>query len=498
MNRPRTFLPALILTLCATAAGADVPRFETAGIILRASRTYDGAKGVPNPFVDLELTADVVSPSGRKVLVDGFFDGDGQGGMVGNVFKLRIPAEELGTWTWRTYSNDPGLNSQSGSFVCSGKIAGPFGSGPMEVNPQYPRTFRYRTGVPVYLSGKFLDDDAPDPLKWTQTFFSEALTDADRRAMLDRQLGMKVNKLNIYIANKGDYGGIWPTTPWLGTAAANDKTRFDLARWRLWETWLLELRRNGVAAHLWFFADDSGFGSLPDADRMLLIRFGMARLSPYVSTLFTLILEWEEGWSTDEVDRHMVYLQQKNPWRRLQSVHGQIGDFDFPQASWANFMELQAGATGYQGVYDRGIANRALAVKPLVQEEMGQGPENGGTRLKSWAAFMAGAGGAGGGAFLAPLSTFIARVPFQRMQPMNGLVLSGTAYALAEPGKAYVFFQPVNGTITVDLSAASGTLIVEWFDPRTGAWQTGPPVAGGGPVTLRSPASGDWAVFVHP
>src|SRR6185436_2199893 len=112
--------------------------------------------------------------------------------------------------------------------------------------------------------------------------------------------------------------------------------RFDLARWRLYELWVLELRRAGVVAHLWFFADDSGFGALPDAERKRLIRYGIARLSGYVNTLFTLALEWEEGWSTAEVDTHASYLQEKNPWKRLASVHCQIGDFDFPAAPWAD------------------------------------------------------------------------------------------------------------------------------------------------------------------
>ena len=499
-------LCVLLLALClaalaSTTARADVARFDTAEIVLHASRTYDGTRGLPNPFVDVDLTADAVSPGGRRYRVDGFFDGDGKGGAVGDIFKIRIPAEEPGTWRWTVRSNDPGLAGRSGSFLCAGKLAGPFSAGPVEVNPRYPRSFRYRLGEPVYLLGKFLDNPAPDPLKWTHVFFSEALTDADRRAMLDRQLAMKANKLNIYIANLGDYKGTWPTTPWLGTAAANDKTRFDLERWHRWERQLLDLRGRGVAAHLWFFADDSRFGALSDADRMRLIRFGMARLSSYVNTLFTLVLEWEEGWTADEVERHMTYLQRKNPWDRLATVHGQIGDFDFPQAPWADFLDLQVEAGSHRNVYAAGIANRALAAKPVLQEEMGQGYENGETRAKGWAAFMAGAGGAGGGAFLAPLATFIARVPFHRMEPMNRLVLSGSAYALAEPGKAYAFYLPdnrSNGKITVDLSAASGTLVVEWLDPRTGAWLAGPPVRGGGPVTLRSPQNGDWALYIHP
>ena len=62
--------------------------------------------------------------------------------------------------------------------------------------------------------------------------FSEQLTDANRQAMLDRHLGMKLNKIDVYLANQGDYSAV-STTPWVGTAGRSDRQRFDLARWRM-------------------------------------------------------------------------------------------------------------------------------------------------------------------------------------------------------------------------------------------------------------------------
>ena len=54
----------------------------------------------PNPFLDFRLTVAVTSPSGRTIEVPGFFDGDGSGGGVGNVWRARFPTHEPGTWTW--------------------------------------------------------------------------------------------------------------------------------------------------------------------------------------------------------------------------------------------------------------------------------------------------------------------------------------------------------------------------------------------------------------
>ena len=73
---------------------------------------------------------------------------------------------------------------------------------------------------------------------------SERLGDGDREALLARHLGMRLNKIDVYLANRGDYGGV-ATTPWLGTAAANDKRRFDLARWRTYERWVERMRDAG-------------------------------------------------------------------------------------------------------------------------------------------------------------------------------------------------------------------------------------------------------------
>lgn len=488
---------AALLFLLPFAASHAVARFDTAEIVLRSGRPYNGASGSPNPFTEVTLTARVTSPRGRIFLVDGFFDGDGMGGQRGDVFKFRVYADERGTWRWGTTSNNPSLNGKTGTFQCAGRLPGVFGKGAIVENRAHPSTFKYQVGEPVYLIGKFLDVAAPQPIQYSHTLFSQSLTDADREAMLDRHAGMRLNKMSVYLANRGDYGGKVPTTPWLGTAANNDKQRFDLARWRLFERWVLRMRDAGIAAHLWFFADDSGFGDLPDADRKRLIRYAMARLSGFSNTLFTVALEWQEGWSPDEVQSTARYVHQVNPWRRLVSVHGTSGDFKFPDAPWADYIQIQPGnGASHPRVHDAGLANRR-ADKPLINEEFGLGAETTENRQKAWAAFMAGSAGLGTGAFLQQLSRFVALIDFERMSPADSLVRSGKAYGLAEADRAYVFYLSNGGAVTVDLSAATGTFAAEWYDPRTGSFQSAPAATGGGTRSFTAPASGDWVLSLH-
>ena len=483
-----------VLTVPAGAAGEAVPRHGVAEIALAAGSSYDGAAGEPSPF-DLEVTAEVTSPSGKRFSVPGFFDGDGEGGQTGKIFKVRIAAGEAGTWRWKIASEVPGLDGRSGEIEVAGDLPGFFRQGPIVATRRF---FRQRDGGPVFLAGKFLDVGATPPLRYSQTLLSESLTDADRQAMLDRHLGMGLNKMNVYLANQGDYGGSLPTTPWLGTAAANDRRFFDLRRWRSWEEWIGRLRDAGMVAQLWFFADDSNFGALPEADRQRLIRYGMARLSASVNTMFTLVLEWQEGWPAAQVEADGLFLQRNNPWERLASVHGLTGDFAFPAASWVDYLDLQAGnQVDPARVHALGIANRAKAVKPLIQEELAMGEEDAANRRKAWAAFLAGAAGVGTGADLAHLARFAARVPFARMAPEDDLVLAGNAYALADPENAYVFQLWDGGTVRIDLRRASGPFTVEWFDPREGSFRPVPSAHGGRVKTFTAPTRDDWILYIH-
>jgi hypothetical protein len=473
-----------------------VPVHGTEEIVLRSSATYDGTRGEPNPF-EIDLVARVVSPSGRSFTVRGFFDGDGEGGAVGRVFKVRVHADEAGSWRWTMSSNAPGLNGLSGAFEASGRLPGFFSRGPIVENPAHPRFFRQREGGAVFLTGKFLDVAAPRPIQFSHTLLSEELGEGDREAMLRRHKALGLNKINVYLANRGDYQAV-STTPWVGTADRNDKARFDLARWRVYDRWVQRMRDAGMVAHLWFFADDSGFGDLPDADRRRLIRYGMARLSGSVNTMFTLTLEWQEGWSREEVESHGRFLQEENPWARLIGTHGTTGDFAFPQSPWVDYMQIQAGNdAAHRTVHAMGLANRALAAKPLIQEEHGLGEENDANRRKAWAAFMSGAAGVGTGADLAHLAKFAARVPFERMEPAGHLVLSEGAYALHERRKSYVFYLYEGGTLKANLKPVKGNLAVEWYDPRTGAVRRGPRIAGGKIQTFQVPAAGDWVLYIH-
>jgi len=69
--------------------------------------------------------------------------------------------------------------------------------------------------------------------------------------------------------------------------------------------------------------------------------------------------------------------------------------------------------------------------------------------------------------------------------------LASTRYCLARPGSEYVVYLPAGGDVTVDLSAASGPLALEWIHPAEGHRQPADSVMGGARRAFKAPFAAD-------
>jgi len=76
--------------------------------------------------------------------------------------------------------------------------------------------------------------------------------------------------------------------------------------------------------------------------------------------------------------------------------------------------------------------------------------------------------------------------------------LASTKFCLADAGREYLVYLPKGGEVTVDLSAATGELAVEWMDAIAGTITRAEPTAGGGRRTLKSPFTGDAVLYLWP
>jgi len=86
------------------------------------------------------------------------------------------------------------------------------------------------------------------------------------------------------------------------------------------------------------------------------------------------------------------------------------------------------------------------------------------------------------------------RMNLAAMAPRNDL--ASTKYCLANPGSEYLVYLPSGGRVTVDLSAASGPLSVEWFNPRTGKARKGGGTRGGATRTFSAPFRGEAVLYI--
>lgn len=471
------FVLDLVISPPVCSALVKIGKFKTHEIV------FTGFTSPANPFDTYLLRLEITDPKESKFIIDGFFDGDGNGGQEGKIWKARICPHITGLWSWRTIRGDApdrGLQGLSGQFECveSGDRGGVMA---------YKQHFRFQQGDYVYLQGNFLD--FTNGLPSTHTFMSEKITDLQRDAIMARQLDFhKANKTNIYFANKGDYG-CQSVTPWIGSPSSNDKTKMDLARWKKYDGYIQRFIDNGIFAEMWFFADDSGFGKLSKADKNRLFRYAMARTSAFSNTLYVIALEWDEGWKESKVIGAGKYIQAHNPWRRLLSVHNlpvfkkkppkcwyhvfstpKRMPWAFSGQSWATFIAAQAGnSASIKNVNELAISLRNDENIPHLSEEFGILKANSNSRLRAnmWANFCGGAAGGGTGSDLRAFMRFLeqSRAPFQRMHAANKLLNGGVLqkFCLAEDGHHYIVYSQ-SGAFTLKVKGRN--LKGRWFNPR--------------------------------
>ena len=89
---------------------------------------------------------------------------------------------------------------------------------------------------------------------------------------------------------------------------------------------------------------------------------------------------------------------------------------------------------------------------------------------------------------------FAERMDLAKARPSEQIASSG--YCLAVPGEEYFVYLPEGGSVTVELSAVSGQMQVEWFDPSLGKTHSGQTTDGGGRTGFEAPFSGDAVLYL--
>ena len=247
----------------------------------RIELTFDGAdsrgRADPNPFAVL-LDVTFTSPSGTQYIAPGFYDGDGKGGLDGDVWKVRFSADELGEWTYRTTSSHKQLADKAGRFEVSNAAIDAKGFwkwGRLEYRGTAKNRIRYlkfRNG-PYWLKAGC--DDPENFLGHYQNYN----TLAKRKAAIDYLAGKGINSLYIMTHNiGGDDRDVWP---WLGETVkeamsnGGKNARFNVAKLEEWRVLFEYMQTKGAVPYL-VLEDDSAWKAYDHSRywREMIARFG--------------------------------------------------------------------------------------------------------------------------------------------------------------------------------------------------------------------------------
>ncbi len=486
--------------------------------------TFAGPKskgrGEPNPFA---ISFDVIftGPSGGKYRVPGFYDGNGRGGLDGNVWKVRFSADETGRWKYVSKSDKRRLDGQSGEFAVtepSQDAQGFYRWGRLEYTGTAENKIRYlkfRDG-PYWLKA-----GCDDPENFLGNYKNYNTT-AKRKAAVDYLSERGINSVYIMAHNiDGDDRDVWP---WLGDtqreAKANggENARFDVAKLARWRELFEYMQTKGVVPYL-VLEDDSAWKGY---DHARYYREMIARFGDLPALLFNFNEEHNENYKLARALEFMRLLEQIDPYDHPRGIHNVNTPNDQYVDAWqVDFTSIQTGAAGKLSGLDKALEHHETTLawikrcrqrgKRILVVNFDEGrPEE--DRRAWWSAYLA--GGVWEAHVLKPYDrpmsawepvwtqlggtrAFMKSLPFREMESHDEIIKSGRAFCLAKPGEVYALYLPLGGSVTVELPA-DGEFEVAWWNPANdvdGEFQNKSRVKGGS-RKLTPPTSGDWALRI--
>jgi hypothetical protein len=487
----------------------------------------DGNNQTANPF-KIEVDVTFSGPGGQEFRVPAFFDGDGSGGLQGNVWKVRFRPETPGSWNFVSSSQEVQLTGYGGQFEVAPLVKD-------VSDPQGPAddfsilgTLRYTDEYYLrFNNGDYwIKSGVDDP----ENFLGKAIGDWNaKKAAVDYLSSKGIN--SIYIITNNIDGDRKDTWPWVGKtqeeAKANSDT-FDVAKLQLWEDIFTYIQDKGIVMHI-VLADDSAWH---DFNHELYYREMVARFGHHPGIIWNIGEEANEIYSNQEQIGLAGMLQGLDPYDHPVAVHRLpfwpfFGNKNFDAASiqpvegGKDFTTTELGDQNHVVIAHRERAAEEKRPIPIMIDELPRVTEvTEATRLKMRSEVLYpiyfgggnfelhfydifGEGGSVSFQDLAPMlddmrlvREFLETLPFNSMAPCEGMVSGADSYCFGKPGEIYSIYLPGGGSVEVYLPGGETKYNVFWFDPRTGEKHSKGSVMGG----LRSfsaPDAQDWVLLLH-
>ncbi len=524
------------------ADGSTVPLYSV------YERSVTNTKSYPNKFTDVTLNVEYTAPSGRRVAFWGFYDGDGQGGQDGNVWKMRFMPDEVGTWTY-AYTWSDGTAGESGSFVASEKGAG---RGMLRAYGENKHWFAYNGSDPVFLKSYYVGAGgfAGVPIDWAAKNVYGKLVDRGYNHVQLNMLPIGWTEQRPSDAPTHNSKPLWRDTPRVQ----------NLDVWKLMEDHVAWLNNRNVHIHFFMGIDPKPYGStneyfalqrfgdMSGGDQEFYVRYLTARLAPYAN-----IMGWNYTWETDgggAESRMAQLLAEHDPWGHARTYHDEApasnqydnGNYTFAGIENHEYFGNSNGTPARDSASHYQSTRDAFRDKPVYMVEgnglwracWAQGEAETSITRAAWAVTLAGGsftwqdtpdcnfGDPASAMFTWPsanpmvdrldvlYNAMTQDVAFHRLTPANellsncwnsfdrwGSVPTAPCYAAADRGQQYVVYKEDGGSF--GLSVEAGSYAATWIDTRTGARQpaNGGAVQGGTTVTFSAPSTAtDWVLVL--
>ena len=335
----------------------------------------------PNPFLDYRLQVSFTSPSGKSFEVPGFYDGDGNGGSSGAVWKVRFNPDESGTWGYKA-SFRQGANVAIDTSATAGSPTSFDGaSGTFNISPRDPAAPGFLSqGLLEYANGhylKFRDGSyylkggADSPENWLgyagfdntpnakhsfaphvqdwqvgDPTFNTSSADGGKGLIgaLNYLSSQGINSIYFLPMNIGGDGR--DSSPYVsvsnwGGSTANDNLHFDVSKLAQWEQAFAHAQKKGIMLH--FVLNEAEQANKQELDggslgteRKLFYREMIARFGHHNALQWNISEEYESPYNlgTENVKSFAGYIQSVDPYDHPITVHNYID----PDTTWTPFL----------------------------------------------------------------------------------------------------------------------------------------------------------------
>ena len=491
------------------AAPQEVGLYDVFEIEVINTKVYSN----PFDYTVIELQATFTNPSGKQIPFFGFYDGDGNGEQIGNVWKLRFMPNEIGTWTY-TYMWTDGTPGGSGSFDV--------------VDTGLPGTLQIATDNSWYL-----ENSRGEPIHWRgynmhlwkhwgySSDFNDVMVMDELENVVDAEVVPNgYNGVMIlgpgYIQKEGHN---W----WYYDGTTTDLDRFDISTWATWDRYINIYHKNEIYVFPFSLIAQWDVNTVGNARIEQFYRYFVARNAGYYNLFgYGLTWEWPELWSEPTVTSWMSNPYSWNPYSTLLTSHDSMresfkdwGGLSMRQHQSNDIFDGNSRTVGQHGGVQGSFIN-----KPIIASEdtwIGQGysaPQNADeSRRGMWGAALAGiltvysewdefspdGDGTGEADALYMYNFIYSNTNYRQYQQLNSIVSSSARQICSGiPGQEYLVYDENGGSITIDLSGTSpaDSFSVLWFDPKTGEERSGGTINGGAYRTLTTPFSGDTVLLL--